>query len=137
MVRLSTTQKNLRQKVLLAHLQRRRRLAAMATHTITRTLDTLKHVISPRLLHNSIRTGPIHMRELFLGHPDAFFDYFGMSTDTFEVLAQELQKHTGFTHTKHVSMAEQLGIFLFMLRHGRTVRMTAHEFQRSLDTVHR
>lgn len=85
--------------------------------------------------NNGSRGGAEYIQELFEGHPSRFYEVFGMTKHTFRRLATELFKYTSFSHTKYISMAEQLAIFLRFCRYGYGVRKIEEEFLRSPDTI--
>ncbi|KAH8109014.1 hypothetical protein DFH11DRAFT_1470201, partial [Phellopilus nigrolimitatus] len=70
------------------------------------------HLIKTPMYNDPTRNGANLIAKLFAGHPDPFYDNFGMSKHTFQKLASELHNHAGFGSSKHISMAEQLAIFL-------------------------
>ncbi|KAL5527937.1 hypothetical protein ACEPAG_6738 [Sanghuangporus baumii] len=79
--------------------------------------------------------GAQYIQELFEGHPDRFYEAFGMTKYVFRRLATELFKYTSFTHSKYISMAEQLAIFLHFCRYGQGIRKIEEEFMHSPDTI--
>lgn len=85
--------------------------------------------------HTSILTGYKWLQELLVGHPDRFYNMFGMNRHVFCKLVQELCQHAGLEHSKHVRMEEQVAIFLRMARSGGGTREAAERFQRSGDTI--
>ncbi|KLO09058.1 hypothetical protein SCHPADRAFT_834482, partial [Schizopora paradoxa] len=58
-----------------------------------------------------------------------------MSKLVFRHLQRELLLYGGFSHTKHISMDEQLAIFLRLCRDGDSSHTICEGFQRSPDTV--
>jgi ferric-dicitrate binding protein FerR (iron transport regulator) len=88
-------------------------------------------------MYNSERTGEHRIRELLDGHPNVFYDQFGMSKFVFRRLQRELAIYAGFSATKFLSMDEQLGIFLSTCRSGKNTRDICLDYQRGPDTVSR
>ncbi|KAI0038021.1 hypothetical protein FA95DRAFT_1450074, partial [Auriscalpium vulgare] len=68
--------------------------------------------------HTSILTGLGWMRELMAGHPESFYDAFGMTKPVFRQLVHELQLYGGLRSTRWLSALERLGIFLYTARTG-------------------
>lgn len=101
----------------------------------------VSYALIPRLFPNpmntSIRDGSYYIRELLEGHPNRFYNKFGMSKHVFQCLASELHAYTSFQHSKHISMAEQLAIFLSFCRTGNGFRVIQEDFQHSVATVSR
>jgi len=72
--------------------------------------------------NDSALTGHQFMQEQLRGHPEVFYDNFGMHKHVFHRLLKALKEKTGFTDSKHVSAIEQLGIFLYAVITGLSVR---------------
>ena len=51
------------------------------------------------------------MQEQLQGHPEVFYDNFGMHKHVFQCPLKALGEKAGLTDSKHVSAIEQLGIF--------------------------
>ncbi|KIJ14159.1 hypothetical protein PAXINDRAFT_33865, partial [Paxillus involutus ATCC 200175] len=62
--------------------------------------------------HMSILTGAGWVLELLNGHPEQIRTELGVHKHIFKGLIVELQTH-GYTHSKHVTIEEQLSIFLY------------------------
>lgn len=131
----ATTTRELRKKV-EAELRSRRKLAAaaasLAGHAIIKYSNP--HFNKARM-HTSILSGEGRMQELLSGHAVTFYNEFGMSIHVFHRLVKELHQYTSFNHSKHISMVEQLGIFLWICRKGASVRDAMYHFQHSPDTI--
>ena len=76
--------------------------------------------------HTSILTGEGWVMELLGGHPDCICCELGMSLDS--NLISDLQA-MGHANSKHVSLEEQLVIFLYAIVTGLTVRHLGERFQ--------
>jgi hypothetical protein len=59
-----------------------------------------------------------------------------MSVEVFDNLVQEL-RDIGYQNSKHVSLEEQLAIFLYTCVTGMTIRHVGERFQRSNETISR
>ena len=88
-------------------------------------------------MYTSLLTGELYIRELLHrdAHPDRIHDTLGVRKHVFRALMRELQDYAGFAPTKHVSMEEQLAIFLRLARTGLGQREARERFQRSPETV--
>jgi hypothetical protein len=85
--------------------------------------------------NDSKMTGQAFMDEHLGGHPEVFYDNFGMHKHVFRRLLKELQDKAGLSDTKHVSAVEQLGIFLYAIITGLSIRKLENRFQRSKETI--
>jgi hypothetical protein len=85
--------------------------------------------------HTSKLTGQQWMEELFEGHDRRFYNQMGMEKHVFRQLIKVLQEKAGLGDTKHVTIEEQLGIFLYMAVTGNSNRKMQERFQRSGDTI--
>ena len=90
------------------------------------------HVKQP--YHTSALTGEAWVLELLCGHPNRIQTELGVSLDIFNALIQELRDF-GYTSSRHVSLEEQLAIFLYMCITGLTIRHVGERFQRSNDSI--
>lgn len=84
--------------------------------------------------HTSSLSGQGWMLELLQGHPDRIHSELGLYHNTFYILLQELRL-LGYGDSRHCSLEEQLGIFLYTCRTGLNVRHVGERFQRSNETV--
>lgn len=130
----STTQ----QKIQSAGAHLRRSLWSVAFLTalaggVVATAMT-QHIIKTPM-YNSQQTGELYIQELLAAHPDRIHDTLGVHKHVFRALIRELQDYAGFAPAKHVSMEEQLAIFLRLARTGLGQREARECFQRSPETV--
>jgi hypothetical protein len=84
--------------------------------------------------HTSILTGAGWVSELLNGHPERIRTELGVHRPVFDILVCELQNE-GYTHSKYVTIEEQLSIFLYACVTGLTVRHIGERFQRSNETI--
>jgi hypothetical protein len=84
--------------------------------------------------HTSILTGAGWVSELLSGHPERICTELGVHRHVFDILINELQSE-GYTHSKHVTIEEQLSIFLYACVTGLTIRHIGERFQRSNETI--
>lgn len=88
----------------------------------------------PEPYHTSLLTGQEWVMELIIGHPDRICCELGVHAEVFESLVNNLCS-LGHGDSRHVSLEEQLAIFLYACVTGLTVRHIAERFQRSNDTI--
>lgn len=120
---LEETKKRKKKAALLAALAGAFSVQALAPHIIKTPM------------YDSARTGEHYIQELLSGHPERFYNEIGMSKHVFRKLKTELEIYAGFSDTKHLTMEEQLGLFLSFCRSGCGSRKVREQFQRSPDTV--
>jgi hypothetical protein len=90
----------------------------------------------PTPYHTSILSGHRWVLELITGHPDRIRCELGVSKDVFLQLLTELRQ-AGHQDSRHVTLEEQLAIFIYTCVTGLTVRHVGERFQRSADTISR
>ncbi|KIK27134.1 hypothetical protein PISMIDRAFT_93515 [Pisolithus microcarpus 441] len=88
----------------------------------------------PQPYHTSALSREAWLVELILGHPDHIHCELGVSACVFKEITLNLQNH-GHRSSKHVSLEEQLTIFLYTCVTGLPTRHIGERFQRSNDTV--
>jgi len=115
-------------------------------HNLLHTIGVLITIIIPKLIqvicalyvkqpyHTSILSGEGWVQELLNGHPKRIQCELGVSKEVFNLLIHELQS-MGHTRTRHVSLEEQLAIFLYTSVTGLSVRHTGERFQRANATI--
>ena len=74
------------------------------------------------------------VRDLLDGHPDRIHHELGVRRHIFNLLFRVLQK-LGYTDSKHVTLEEQLAIFLYSSVTGLSSRHVGERFQRSHKTI--
>jgi len=102
--------------------------------TIIEAIALATQRAEPIPYHTSILSGEGWMLELLNGHPERICTELGIHKHVFKILVDELQRH-GFNHSKHVTLKEQLGIFLYTAVTGLTIRHVGERFQRSNSTI--
>jgi hypothetical protein len=86
--------------------------------------------------HTSALTGEAWVVELLSGHPERMRTALGVNLHVFSALILELRA-AGYKNSKHVSLKEQLAIFLYACVTGLTIRHLGECFQRSNETISR
>jgi len=84
--------------------------------------------------HTSILTGEGWVRELINGHPERIRNELGVHRSTFIVLV-EVMKMAGLQPSRHVSVEEQLAIFLYSAVTGLSCTHVGERFQHSSSTI--
>ncbi|CAK5271683.1 unnamed protein product [Mycena citricolor] len=86
-------------------------------------------------MHTSVQTRQRWIKELLEGHPQHFQRAMGMSKFVFKKLIHALTMHCDLRATRHVSVEEQVCIFLLIA----VTEIGNHEhqdrFQRSKETI--
>ena len=88
----------------------------------------------PEPYHTSIFSGEMWVQELLNGHPDHILCELGVQKEVFKELICTLH-NIGTMDSKHISLEEQLAIFLYISVTGLTIRHTGEQFQHSNDTI--
>jgi hypothetical protein len=86
--------------------------------------------------HTSSLSGEGWVLELLAGHPERIRCELGVHHHIFAALISELRE-MGHGNSRHVSLEEQLSIFLYGCVTGLPVRHVGERFQRSSDTISR
>ena len=101
-------------------------LTSILLQVISVLLDDIPH--EPQPYHTSHLSGQEWVMELILGHPDRIRCELGVSTGIFNTLISELQSQ-GHHASRHVSLEEQLAIFLYACVTGLSTRHLGERFQ--------
>ena len=89
---------------------------------------------NPEPYHTLILSGQMSVDELLEGHPDHIYCKLSVQKEIFLELVCTLHNF-GITGSKHISLKEQLSIFLYMSMTGLTICHTGKCFQCSNDTI--
>lgn len=84
--------------------------------------------------HTSALSGAAWADELMNGHPERIRCELGVHCHVFKHLLRVLRK-MGYGNSKHVTLEEQLAIFLYTCVTGLTIRHVGERFQHSNDTI--
>ena len=114
--------------------RRVRQIVARCLIVITTLCMVMIIPANPEPYHTSILSGQMWVDELLEGHPDHIYCELGVRREIFLELVCTL-RNFGVTGSKHVSLEEQLSIFLYMSMTGLTIRHTGKHFQRSNDMI--
>ena len=88
---------------------------------LTATASLLTSMYTQEPYHTSILTGEGWVMELLAGHPEHIHCELGVTVQVFEAMIRELWD-MGYENLKHVSLEEQLAIFLYACVTGLTIR---------------
>jgi hypothetical protein len=86
--------------------------------------------------HTSALSGEDWVLELINGHPGRIRNELGVHKHIFRALIAYLE-NIGHTHSRYVTLEEQLAIFLYKCVTGLSIRHVGERFQRSNDTISR
>jgi hypothetical protein len=86
-------------------------------------------------MHQSVLSGQQWAEELLNGDDEHFYNEFGMQKHVFKYLVTVLRQNAGLGDTRHITLEEQLGIFLYTTVTGASNRKVKERFQRSSGTV--
>jgi hypothetical protein len=103
---------------------------------LTALTSLVESVYIRQQYHTSILTGEAWVMELLSGHPERMRTALGVNLEVFSALISELQA-AGYGNSRHVSLEEQLAIYLYACVTGLTIRHLGERFQRSNDTISR
>jgi hypothetical protein len=103
---------------------------------LTAVTSLLESVYIHEPYHTSVLTGEAWVMELLSGHPERMRTALGVNLHVFSALISELQE-AGYGNSKHVSLEEQLTIYLYACVTGLTIRHLGERFQRSNETISR
>ena len=90
------------------------------------------HVKEP--FHTSALTGESWVLELLTRHPERIRSELGVHLHVFHKLLDAL-KGIGYSNSRHITLEEQLAIFLYGCVTSLSVRHLGERFQRSNDTI--
>jgi hypothetical protein len=106
--------------------------AVLATAQVVSELVTPTFVRTP--YHTSILSGEGWVRELLAGHPERIRNELGMYRQTYTALVRTLQEG-GVQSSRHVTIEEQVAIFLYTAITGLSSTHVGERFQRSPSTI--
>lgn len=90
----------------------------------------------PTPTHNSKLTGAAYIQDLLnSAHPHAMRDVLGVSPFIFRKLARTIERCTGITSSKHVTLYEKVAWLLYICKTGQGYRGVAKRFHRALSTI--
>ena len=100
------------------------------------TLTYLAPLYDKTPYHTSALTGEMWVLELINGHPEQIRNELGVRKDIFFGLRDDLHQY-GHRRSKHVTLEEQLAIFLYTCVMGLSIRHISERFQRATETTSR
>jgi hypothetical protein len=111
-------------------------LQAAAMLTIFLYYEMVEYVTGccPTPYHTSSLSGSDWVQELLSGHPECIWTELGVHQGTFILLIKSLQM-LGLQSLCHVSIEEQLSIFLYTMVTGLPCTHVGECFQQSSDTI--
>lgn len=110
-------------------------LQALVRFTHNTTSDSITAPDYPHTQHHtSALSGADWVHELLSGHPERIRNELGVYRSTFTVLLKAIQM-LGLRSSRHISIEEQLAIFLYTVVTGLSCTHVGERFQRSPDTI--
>jgi len=103
---------------------------------LTASSSLIESTFTREPYHTSTLTGEDWVMELLAGHPERIRCELGVHLTAFDALIFELRE-MGHGNSRHVSLEEQLAIYLYACVTGLTIRHVGERFQRSNDTISR
>jgi hypothetical protein len=97
-------------------------------------LDRFARRPLPTPYHTSALSGESWVHELLTGHPRRIRTELGVHRSTFILLVKSMQK-LGLRSSRHVSIEEQLAIFLYTVVTGLSCVHVGERFQHSTSTI--
>ena len=97
-------------------------------------MELLQRYFIKEPYHMSVLTGEGWVMELLAGHPERIHCELGMHRHVFLELRTRLHS-IGYGNSRHVSLEEQLAIFLYTCVTGLSVQHVGEWFQRSNSTI--
>ena len=88
----------------------------------------------PEPYHTSILSGQMWVEELLEGHPDCIYCKLSVQKEVFLELIHTLHNFS-ITGSKHISLEEQVSIFLYMSMTGLTIHHIGKHFQCLNNTI--
>ncbi|KAF7288196.1 DDE Tnp4 domain-containing protein [Mycena chlorophos] len=123
------------QDLLLLQMQELQDTASIVVHLVTCVAVLYSsNAYWSQPYHTSKLTGIAWVHELMGGHSERIHNEFGVHLHVFVSLLIELRS-MGYGDSKHVTLEEQLAIFLYICRTGLGCRHVGERFQRSNDTI--
>ncbi|KAK8928986.1 hypothetical protein KSP39_PZI017135 [Platanthera zijinensis] len=95
------------------------------------------YVCDTRPCMTSAQTGAKWIKELLEGHPDRIHDAFRMSKRIYIDLLHKLEVDHELQGSQRTTAREVLGITLYILAQGGSIRLVKERFQHSTETISR
>jgi hypothetical protein len=109
-------------------------LSLILNSVIPTILQLIRQYYDKQPYHTSILRGQDWVQELLNGHPERIRTELGLHKHVFMALLAELRA-IGQADSRHVTLEEQLAIFLYASVTGLSVRHLGERFQRSNETI--
>ena len=119
---------------ILSRSRRRRLVAVMAGSIVSAAIEVAKGLYDKQEYHTSVLSGHAWVLELRSGHPDRIRCELGVSDHVFGLLLSNLSS-IGYKDSRHVTLEEQLAIFLYTCVTGLSTRHVGERFQRANSTI--
>jgi hypothetical protein len=117
-----------------ARSRRRRTMMLTVLAITTEAMELASRMYEKQAYHTSVLSGHAWVLELLNGHPDRIRCELGVSHDVFDLLLSDL-RGMGYKDSRHVTLEEQLAIFLYTCVTGLSTRHVGERFQRANNTI--
>ena len=116
-------------------IDRRRIVVISMAHTIiSAAMEMISGLFDRQKYHTSVLSGHAWVQELLNGHPGRIRCELGVSHQVFDLLLSNL-RGMGYKDSRHVTLEEQLAIFLYTCVTGLSTRHVGERFQRANNTI--
>jgi hypothetical protein len=111
-------------------------LRALVNHTYQVMMDYITSLYLHTPYHTSVLSGEAWVQELLARHPKRIWNELGLHRSTFTLLIKAIKAPAvSLQSSCHVSIEEQLLIFLYTAVTGMSCTHIGEHFQRSSDTI--
>jgi hypothetical protein len=106
----------------------------MVSSIVAAAMEVASGLYDKQAYHTSLLSGYAWVLELLNGHPGRIRCELGVSHHVFNLLLANL-RHMGYKNSRHVTLEEQLAIFLYTCVTGLSTRHVGERFQRANNTI--
>jgi hypothetical protein len=119
---------------MMARSRRRRIIMTMVATILAAAMEIISGLFDKQEYHTSALSGHGWVMELLNGHPDRIRCELGVSHHVFDLLLSNLRR-MDYKDSRHVTLEEQLAIFLYTCVTGLSIRHVGERFQRANNTI--
>jgi hypothetical protein len=119
---------------MMARSRRRRIIMTMVATILAAAMEIISGLFDKQEYHTSALSGHGWVMELLNGHLDRIRCELGVSHHVFDLLLSNLRR-MDYKDSRHVTLEEQLAIFLYTCVTGLSIRHVGERFQRANNTI--
>ena len=119
---------------MISRSRRRRIIMTMVVTVLAAATELISSLYDKQEYHTSVLSGHGWVTELLNGHPDRIRCELGVSRHVFDLLLSDLRR-MDHKDSRHVTLEEQLAIFLYTCVTGLSIRHVGERFQRANNTI--